>query len=153
MDKVYLQTEIGWLEITGTESGIIAVQYVDQAGEPAVDPPSCLRQGLTELAEYFAGERRRFSVNLLPRGTEFQQSVWSRLQEIPYGGAITYRQLAAMVGRPRAVRAAGRANATNKLNILIPCHRVVGTDGSLTGYSGGLWRKEWLLAHEASLKE
>ena len=101
-----------------------------------------------ELDEYFAGERREFSVPLRPRGTEWQRKVWAALLGIPYGGTIGYRELATLAGNPRAVRAAGRANATNPISILIPCHRVVGAGGGLTGYGGGLAAKAMLLRLE-----
>jgi len=101
-----------------------------------------------ELDEYFAGARREFTVALRPRGTQWQQAVWAALLRIPYGGCIDYRALANLAGNPRAVRAAGRANATNPIPILIPCHRVIGADGSLTGYGGGLDAKERLILLE-----
>jgi methylated-DNA-[protein]-cysteine S-methyltransferase len=106
-----------------------------------------------ELDEYFAGARREFTVELKPRGTEWQQAVWRALLTIPYGATIDYRALAALAGNPRAVRAAGRANATNPIPILIPCHRVIGTDGSLTGYGGGLDAKELLILLEGGRKD
>jgi methylated-DNA-[protein]-cysteine S-methyltransferase len=101
-----------------------------------------------ELDEYFAGERREFTVALRPRGTEWQQRVWAALLRIPYGTTIDYRALAALAGNPRAVRAAGRANGTNPIPILIPCHRVIGANGGLTGYGGGLDAKAMLLRLE-----
>ncbi|HSU15056.1 methylated-DNA--[protein]-cysteine S-methyltransferase [Longimicrobium sp.] len=105
-----------------------------------------------ELDEYFAGARREFGVALKPRGTPWQQAVWTALQSIPCGATIDYRALAALAGNPRAVRAAGRANATNPIPILIPCHRVIGSDGSLTGYGGGLEAKERLILLEGGRK-
>jgi methylated-DNA-[protein]-cysteine S-methyltransferase len=101
-----------------------------------------------QLEEYFAGARRRFDLPLGPGGTEFQQQVWSALRRIPYGATSSYAAVAAAVGRPRAVRAVGGANGANRIPIVIPCHRVVGADGSLTGFGGGLWRKEVLLGLE-----
>lgn len=103
-----------------------------------------------ELKEYFAGDRQHFSVPLESPGTSFQTSVWSRLQEIPYGETLSYAQLARDIGNPGAHRAVGRANGDNRLAILIPCHRVIRSDGSLSGYGGGVWRKQWLLDHERS---
>lgn len=103
-----------------------------------------------QLDEYFAGARREFEIALRPRGTEWQQRVWAALVGIPCGATIDYRELAARAGNPRAVRAAGRANATNPIPILIPCHRVIGTDGGLTGYGGGLQAKEMLLRLEGA---
>jgi methylated-DNA-[protein]-cysteine S-methyltransferase len=105
-----------------------------------------------QLDEYFRGERRAFEVELRPRGTAWQQTVWAALRGIPYGTTINYRVLAGLAGRPSAVRAAGRANATNPIPILIPCHRVIGASGGLTGYGGGLDAKERLLVLEGALR-
>jgi methylated-DNA-[protein]-cysteine S-methyltransferase len=101
-----------------------------------------------ELAAYFGGRLRRFGVPLDLAGTAFQQRVWSRLREIPFGDTVSYARIAREVGRRDAVRAVGHANGRNPVAIVVPCHRVVGTDGSLCGYGGGLWRKRWLLEHE-----
>lgn len=101
-----------------------------------------------QLGEYFAGRRTAFDLPLAPRGTAFQQRVWAELARIPFGETVSYRALAARVGNPAAVRAVGRANATNPLPVVVPCHRVIGADGSLTGYAGGVPAKEWLLALE-----
>jgi AraC family transcriptional regulator, regulatory protein of adaptative response / methylated-DNA-[protein]-cysteine methyltransferase len=103
----------------------------------------------TELTAYFAGRRPTFATPLALFGTPFTMRVWSALQAIPYGTTQTYAALAATVHRPTATRAVGRANGANPIAILVPCHRVLGTGGALTGYAGGLWRKEWLLAHES----
>jgi O-6-methylguanine DNA methyltransferase len=101
-----------------------------------------------ELTEYFAGKLRRFAVRLDLSGTPFQKEVWARLVRIPYGTTRSYGQVAAAVGRPSAFRAVGAANGKNPVSIVVPCHRLVGAGGGLTGYGGGLWRKRWLLAHE-----
>lgn len=103
-----------------------------------------------QLEEYFAGTRREFDLPLAPHGTDFQLAVWSALRDIPYGATASYGEIAAAVGRPRAVRAVGGANNANPISIVVPCHRVIGADGSLTGYGGGLAAKERLLALEAS---
>lgn len=102
-----------------------------------------------ELAAYFAGELDKFSLPLAPRGTEFQREVWNELLRIPRGKTLTYGELAAKVGNPKAVRAAGAANARNPISIVIPCHRVIGANAAPTGYAGGIERKQWLLRHEA----
>lgn len=146
--SVYLDTPVGPVEISGTKEGITAVRFVPQTQASSAEIPSCLRDGLQQLEEYFAGRRTDFSLPLLPQGTPFQRQVWEKLRQIPCGQTVSYRELAAAVGRPRAVRAVGRANATNPVNIIVPCHRVIGSDGSLTGYGGGLERKEWLINHE-----
>ena len=101
-----------------------------------------------QLAEYFTGTRTSFEVPLVPRGTEFQRKAWDALRAIPYGVTRSYSEQARLIGRPSAVRAVARANGDNRIAIIIPCHRVIGSDGRLTGYGGGLWRKEWLLRHE-----
>jgi methylated-DNA-[protein]-cysteine S-methyltransferase len=103
-----------------------------------------------QLAEYFAGARREFELELAPRGSEFQRRVWDALREIPYGETESYGALAARIGHPGSARGVGAANGQNPIAIVIPCHRVIGADGSLTGYAGGLERKRWLLAHEGA---
>jgi methylated-DNA-[protein]-cysteine S-methyltransferase len=143
-----LDTPIGPLTIDAAADGIVAIRF---AAGPRPDPaamPPCLRQALAELAAYFAGRLTAFAVPLRPRGTPFQTAVWTQLTAIPYGATTTYRRLAAAVGRPAAIRAAGAANGRNPIPIIIPCHRVIGSDGSLTGYAGGIDKKQWLLAHE-----
>ena len=110
-----------------------------------------LRQLAREIAEYFAGRRRTFDVAVAPAGTPFQQAVWRALRTVPYGATASYAAIAAAIDRPRAVRATGAANARNPVSILIPCHRIVGADGALTGYAGGIARKEWLLLLESGI--
>lgn len=103
-----------------------------------------------QLAEFFAGTRREFTLPLAPQGTAFQQQVWTALRTVPYGRTASYGEIARAIGNPRGVRAVGLANGRNPLSIVVPCHRVIGSDGSLTGYGGGIERKRWLLAHEAA---
>jgi len=148
VSTTYLSTAIGPLEISGTQEGITAVLFVPQTGTTSEEIPVCLKDCLQQLTEYFAGRRTDFSLPLAPQGTPFQRRVWDTLSHIPFGQTISYSQLAAAVDNPRAVRAVGRANATNKVNIIVPCHRVIGADGALTGYGGGVERKEWLIKHE-----
>lgn len=116
--------------------------------DAAIEP---LAQSARQLGEYFDGTRRRFDLPLRLHGTEFQQRVWQALIEIPYGTTWSYGQLAQRLGNPNASRAVGLANGSNPISILVPCHRVIGADGSLTGYGGGLERKRWLLEHEGAL--
>lgn len=121
------------------------------AGLGATTPaPERLARVAEQLDAYFRGELREFDLPLAPGGTPFQQRVWDELRRVPYGGTVTYRELAARVGRPAVARAAGRANATNPLPVVIPCHRVVGADGSLTGYAGGIHFKRALLTLEGA---
>jgi len=107
-----------------------------------------LKAGVKQIDEYFKGNRSKFLLNLDPAGTKFQRSVWRQLEKIPFGEVVSYGQIAEAIGNPRACRAVGNANGKNPISIIIPCHRVIGSDGRLTGYGGGLWRKEWLIKHE-----
>lgn len=133
------------------EGAVLELRFERQSapGGVAWDDARCAHVR-RQLDEYFRGERREFEVELRPRGTAWQQAVWEALRRIPYGETISYRALAGLAGNPAAVRAAGRANATNPIPILIPCHRVIGTNGGLTGYGGGLPAKERLLALEGA---
>jgi AraC family transcriptional regulator of adaptative response/methylated-DNA-[protein]-cysteine methyltransferase len=106
-----------------------------------------------QLNEYFDGIRKEFSIPLITPGTEFQQAVWKELQTIPYGKTRSYKQQSIAIKKPEAVRAVASANGMNRIAIIIPCHRVIGSDGSLTGYGGGMWRKQWLLDHEQQHKQ
>jgi O-6-methylguanine DNA methyltransferase len=148
----FLESPIGWLRVQADESALLAVDFVESAGAGRAAEESgrrpVLTQALAELEAYFLGERTTFSLPLQLEGTPFQRRVWDRLLRVPYGRTTTYRDLAAAVGNPRATRAVGGANHRNPISIVVPCHRVVGADGGLTGYGGGLWRKEWLLRHE-----
>jgi len=163
----YYKSPLGVLAITGTADGICSIRYVDdfypeermtsefgrelRADKLDLLPPpvySCL----IELDRYFAGGLKEFSVKILPAGTEFQKKVWRAVQEIPYGCTVSYEEIARVIGNPKATRAVGNANHRNQLPLLIPCHRVIGKNRRLTGYNGGLWRKEWLLAHEKTHK-
>jgi len=146
-----LTSPIGLIEVRGGPRGVQSVRFVSKAvgkkgGDGPVPDPVlvCLRQ----LDEYFQGVRGTFSVKLDLRGTDFQMKIWRLLLDIPYGRTASYRRIAAAAGNARATRAVGGANHRNPVSIIVPCHRVVGSDGRLTGYGGGLWRKEWLLAHE-----
>jgi len=108
----------------------------------------CVKECFKQLSEYFKGQRQEFFLNLEPMGTDFQKSVWRQLAKIPYGKTTSYGKIADVIGNPSAGRAVGSANGKNPIAIIIPCHRVIGSDGSLTGYGGGLWRKEWLIGFE-----
>ena len=108
-----------------------------------------LQQIDKQLDGYFKGERKKFQLSLVLTGTTFQNKVWNALQEISFGETITYLKLSKNLGNPKAIRAVAGANGANKMAIIIPCHRVIGSDGSMTGYAGGIWRKQWLLEHES----
>ena len=133
--------------IKGDENGIAIISIVDK-GEISKVIPSILQEAVTQLQDYFDGQRTHFDFQLNPSGTEFQQKVWKGLCEIPFGKTMSYLELAKQLGDVKAIRAVASANGKNPLWIVVPCHRVIGMDGSLTGYAGGLWRKKWLLEHE-----
>ncbi|MEF3695400.1 MAG: methylated-DNA--[protein]-cysteine S-methyltransferase [Candidatus Cloacimonadota bacterium] len=132
------------LEISTSQEAITRISFVTDP-QPAPASTSLEKQIKQQLDEYFAGNRERFELPLCPQGTEFQKAVWQALSSIPYGQTRTYAQIAALIGKPKACRAVGMANHNNPLPILIPCHRVIGADGKLTGYAGGLTIKQLLL--------
>jgi methylated-DNA-[protein]-cysteine S-methyltransferase len=144
---VYIKTPLGIATIIGDEDGISVISVSDE-GTISVEIPTVLQEAVSQLNDYFDGKRTDFDFKLNPKGTEFQQKVWKALLEIPYGKTRTYLQQSKIVGDVKAIRAVASANGKNPLWIVVPCHRVIGTDGSLTGYAGGLWRKKWLLEHE-----
>ncbi|MBI5303299.1 MAG: methylated-DNA--[protein]-cysteine S-methyltransferase [Chloroflexi bacterium] len=146
----YYRSPIGLIKITSSAKGIASLYFVD-AGTPSVTLPDCLREGVSQLDEYFNHTRTEFSLALDLRGTDFQKRVWGELLKIPFGKTISYRDMAIALGDRNALRAVGSANGQNPISIIVPCHRVIGSDGSLTGYGGGLWRKEWLLNFEGVL--
>ncbi|MGB5402816.1 methylated-DNA--[protein]-cysteine S-methyltransferase [Robiginitalea sp.] len=148
MYEAVMDTPLGIACIRGSDKGITEIRVSDDHALKRTIP-KVLRPVCEQLNEYFEGSRKIFEVPLNPEGTPFQHKVWAALLEIPYGKKISYLDLAKKLGDPKAVRAVAGANAKNPLWILIPCHRVVGTDGSLTGYAGGLHRKKWLLNHES----
>lgn len=149
----HLDTPLGTLLIIGNEAGVRAIRFLNEAppASPDESPPMVLSVCAQQLREYFEGRRRSFEVPLDLRGTPFQVRVWELLQRIPFGETRTYLDLALALGDVKAVRAVGAANGQNPVPIIVPCHRVIGQDGQLVGYGGGLWRKEWLLAHEGRL--
>ena len=142
-----IETPIGILQITGNKLGISSINPVEN-GVVTTNIPLHLQEAVTQIQDYFVGKRKEFNFTIQPSGTAFQRSVWEELRNIPYGKTISYLDLAKKLGDPKVIRAAATANGKNPMLIAIPCHRVIGSDGSLTGYSGGLWRKKWLLEHE-----
>jgi len=150
--KMYIthyRSPIGTVEIQATPEGIAALDFVDQPQPGDSVLPGVLEECVKQIDEYFCGRRKAFSLNLSLRGTEFQNTVWRRLVTIPYGRTYSYGEFANAIGKPAACRAVGNANGKNPISIIIPCHRLIGSNGALTGYGGGLWRKEWLLKHES----
>ncbi|WP_205500502.1 methylated-DNA--[protein]-cysteine S-methyltransferase [Rufibacter psychrotolerans] len=149
---LHVATPLGTMQLSSTESHLFKACFLETGPETDSPAPSdCLRQAATQLNEYFAGQRQTFEVPLYPQGTPFQQQVWQALQRIPAGQTDHYLALAKRMGNAGAVRAVGVANGANPWMILVPCHRVVGAQGQLVGYAGGLWRKQWLLQHEAKM--
>jgi methylated-DNA-[protein]-cysteine S-methyltransferase len=143
-----LETPIGPLRLSAEGDRLSRVEFAASADARSSEP--VLLEAEAQLRAYFAGALRRFDLPLAPRGTAFQLSVWDALLEIPYGATTSYSELAAAIGRPSACRAVGAANGRNPLAVIVPCHRVIGAAGSLTGYGGGLERKRMLLALEAA---
>jgi methylated-DNA-[protein]-cysteine S-methyltransferase len=147
----YYESPIGLLKIGGTDQYIGELSFVDESeqmehGEPGIT--EVMHQCTEELIEYFHGNRRNFTIPVHQDGTDFQKRVWNHLLGIPYGKTISYMDLAKKMGDPKVIRAAASTNGKNKIAIIVPCHRVIGSDRSLTGYSGGMWRKKWLLQQE-----
>ena len=165
MKTTTLETPLGRAIIEGDEKGISKISVIGDGpvNNPAApasenssredhqelsDTPTELQEAVLQLREYFAGTRSQFSFKIAPEGTEFQKRVWQQLLKIPFGTTLSYLDLSRELGDVKAIRAVASANGKNPLWIVVPCHRVIGTDGSLTGYAGGLWRKKWLLEHE-----
>jgi len=148
-DKVtYYKTPIGIARIVGDDDGISSITVVDSVAETSTKIPECLQDCVTQLDEYFQKKRTVFNLKLNPQGTDFQKKVWKELQQIKYGETRSYLKQSEIMGDVKAIRAVASANGKNPVWIVTPCHRVIGSDGSLTGYAGGLWRKRWLLEHE-----
>lgn len=147
----YVNSPIGTIRVDASADAVTRVAFIDGKSAKPDAANAITTAAVSELSAYFAGTLDAFSVPLAPSGTAFQQQVWQQLQRIPCGSTISYAQLADWVGKPKGAQAVGQANGRNPIAVIIPCHRVIGKDGSLTGYAGGLERKAWLLQHEATL--
>ena len=157
-ETTYLKTPLGTAEIVGDENGIQSVSVLDEDFSTELevtnsDIPECLQDCVTQLDQYFKGKRNEFDLKLNPQGTIFQKRVWEELLNISFNKTRTYLEQSKALGDVKAIRAVASANGKNPIWIIIPCHRVIGSDGSLTGYAGGIWRKKWLLAHENPVKQ
>lgn len=169
--RLYYNSPIGNLEIVGSDEGIEKIIFIHMLTDlrsccPGLNNfttiasntieknldkyPDIIRECVTQLDEYFNGIRKEFKIKLNPKGTEFQQKIWEIVSKVSYGKTSTYLELAIGFGDSKAVRAVGNANGRNPIPIIIPCHRIIGTNGKLTGYAGGLIRKQWLLNHESN---
>lgn len=153
MSQCNIPTPIGVSKIIGDEDGITSVLVLNSEEKVTDIIPDELEDCAIQLNEYFKGSRTQFDLKLNPKGTDFQKKVWKLLEQIPYGKTISYLELSKQLGDIKAIRAVANANAKNPLWIVVPCHRVIGSDGSLTGYAGGLHRKKWLLEHESHYKQ
>lgn len=152
-DIAYYKTPIGIAKIIGDDDGIISVSVIDKDIVETEIIPLSLQECVTQLDEYFQKKRTTFNLKLNPQGTAFQKKVWEELQGIPFAKTITYQEQSKKMNAPKSIRAIASANGKNPIWIIIPCHRVIGSDGSLTGYAGGIWRKKWLLEHENPSKQ
>lgn len=143
----YLSSPLGLIEINASQEALVSLFFVQEKRSPEIYTP-LLERACAQLQEYFTGARKVFDLPIFANGTAFQRAVWNELLKIHYGQTVSYQQVAVAISNPKAMRAVGAANGRNPISIIIPCHRVIGADGSLTGYGGSLWRKEWLLDHE-----
>ena len=153
MEECIINSPLGFTKITGDLNGIASVVVLNTEEKTTSIIPKVLENCVLQLNQYFKGLRQQFSVKLNPKGTDFQNKVWNALQTIPHGKTTSYLQLSKQLGDVKAIRAVANANGKNPLWIVIPCHRVIGSDGSLTGYAGGLHRKKWLIEHESPYKQ
>lgn len=156
LQHAHIDSPVGPLLLVADGDGLVGVYFDGHRHPPAavgdpVEAHPVLDAAAVQLGEFFAGTRREFDLPLAPQGTEFQKAVWAQLAQIPFGSTASYGDIAGRLGRPGASRAVGAANGRNPLSIVVPCHRVVGASGALTGYAGGEEIKRWLLQHEATL--
>ena len=153
MNKAIIKTPLGNAILEGDAAGLSKFVLLEEEVIPSSNPAPHLTEAIEQLEQYFEGERKDFNLKLNPQGTEFQKKVWQALQTVPFGKTASYMELSKQLGDPLAIRAVAAANGKNPLWIIVPCHRIIGSDGSLTGYAGGLWRKKWLLEHEQQEKQ
>lgn len=152
MAIAFIKTPIGTAKVIGDKKGITEINILDSESESNIIPEE-LEFAVNQIHEYFEGKRTMFTFEINPKGTDFQKKVWKALLRIPFGKTISYLTLSKEIGTVKAIRAVASANGKNPIWIVIPCHRVIGSDGSLTGYAGGLWRKKWLLEHENPIRQ
>ncbi|WP_434037300.1 methylated-DNA--[protein]-cysteine S-methyltransferase [Formosa sp. 4Alg 33] len=153
MDSCVVNSPLGFTRIKGDADGIVSINVLNSEETPSEHIPDVLLDCVNQLQDYFEGNRTTFSFKQNPKGTDFQKKVWQALTKIPYGKTLSYLELSKQLGDVKAIRAVANANGKNPLWIVVPCHRVIGTDGSLTGYAGGLHRKQWLLNHESPVTQ
>lgn len=149
--STYINSPVGWLKISSNHEAILSVSFEETKGISSDKIPDILQKSIRQLNEYFERKRQEFDLILSPEGTEFQKKVWTLVLQIPFGRTASYLDIALLTGSEKNTRAVGLANGKNPIPIIIPCHRIVGSNGKLTGYAGGLERKRWLLLHEQNL--
>jgi methylated-DNA-[protein]-cysteine S-methyltransferase len=153
METCIINSPLGYTKISGNKYGIASVTILNSEEKITDIIPDVLEDCVIQLKEYFEGNRKQFTLKLNPQGTDFQKKVWDKLEQIPFGKTISYLDLSKQLGDVKAIRAVANANGKNPIWVIIPCHRVIGSNGSLTGYAGGLHRKQWLLEHESPYKQ
>ncbi len=153
MEKLVINSPLGYVILEGDENGISKISVTSEALVLSEDIPRVFMEAVSQLNDYFDGKRKDFDFKMNPQGTDFQKKVWNELLKIPFGKTASYQEITNRLGDPKAIRAVANANSKNPLWIVVPCHRIIGSDGSLTGYAGGLWRKKWLLEHENPVKQ
>ena len=149
METCIIKSPLGFIKITGDIKGVTSITFLNSKTKKPTTIPSILQNCATQLDEYFCGIRKTFTVKLNPEGTHFQKNIWENLEEIPFGNTMSYLELSKKIKNQKAVRAVANANGKNPILIIIPCHRIIGENGHLTGYSAGLHHKKWLLEHES----
>ena len=153
MEKIVINSPLGFVLLEGDANGIAKITVTSDETILSERIPVLFEEVVTQLDQYFKGKRTDFKFKINPKGTDFQKKVWEELLKIPFGKTASYQEITNKIGDPKAIRAVANANGKNPLWIVVPCHRVIGSDGSLTGYAGGLWRKKWLLDHENPVKQ
>jgi len=151
--KTSVETPIGYLEITTNRDYLLSIEFSGTFNQPSHYLPDILKESVTQIDEYFKGLRKEFNLNLQPDGTDFQIKVWEQVKKVPFGKTVSYLEIARQTGSKNNTRAVGLANGKNPIPIIIPCHRVIGVNGKLTGYAGGLEKKRWLLQHELNYSD
>lgn len=154
IESIFYSSPLGLIKISATSKGITEIDFINKnklSTQNQNISNAHLKACINQLDEYFRGERKNFDLKFDLGGTDFQKKVWNQLRKIPFGKTVSYLEVAQKINNPKAVRAVGQAIGKNPVAIIIPCHRVIGSNGKLTGYAGGMWRKEWLLKHEGVL--
>jgi methylated-DNA-[protein]-cysteine S-methyltransferase len=144
----YYNSPLGMLKITTSDTAVLGIDFTDGKSSSSKNTPPIMKEAISQLDEYFSGKRKNFSLKVELKGTDFQKSIWNAMYKIPYGKTASYKEIAKAAGKPKAARAVGGACHRNPIGIVLPCHRVIGSDGSLTGFGSGLDLKEKLLNHE-----